>query len=414
MRIVYAKSSLTFFILMLTVTINIGCSLSVLEQSQKTVAVEKPQESVFTVVDTTDLENPKLASTIHLPFHVNPNNNVDIIGKHAYVTTDRHLHVIDVSTHQSPIYLSSITFPDEIGKARVFEDHVFVTSRQKLFRVDVSNPSQPVIQSSTYLPQRNPIIDLDVRNFNLYVMGANDTLYIYSIDPEKIQLIRTAKLSEHWRFISPKDVSLMVEQISYTNQNRSGVPKGLSEPLISQRGFLQIRTSRKNRVRSSSEFLVEDIGTPDLLVYDAARIPRGDTSYFYTSTVDNHDMETDCRNYLLFSQMQMPVFYGTPKRTYTVEKSGKMQQITSESTTKEIDVRAKRFMGDLTDFQISGDILYAANAYGFLSIKLLVRIEENINGDRNRILSVTPLQECYPISIAVGEDAVCVLATPSD
>ena len=91
MRIVFAKSSLTLILVMLTVTINIGCVLSVLEQNQTTGTVEKPPESIFTVVDTTDVKNPTLVSSIHLPFRSGLNNNVVLSGKHGYVTTLRTL-----------------------------------------------------------------------------------------------------------------------------------------------------------------------------------------------------------------------------------------------------------------------------------------------------------------------------------
>ena len=55
MRKVFAKSIFTFFIIMLITIINLGCSLSVLEQSQNSVTDGKPQRSIFTVVDTIDV-----------------------------------------------------------------------------------------------------------------------------------------------------------------------------------------------------------------------------------------------------------------------------------------------------------------------------------------------------------------------
>ena len=148
MRIVFAKSSLTLILVMLTVTINIGCVLSVLEQNQTTGTVEKPPESIFTVVDTTDVKNPTLVSSIHLPFRSGLNNNVVLSGKYAYVTTETQLLVIDVSNPQRPSYLSSLSFPGEIGKARISEDQIIVAGSDKIFFVDISNPLQPVLKSN--------------------------------------------------------------------------------------------------------------------------------------------------------------------------------------------------------------------------------------------------------------------------
>ena len=89
----------------------LGCSLSTLEQNPEN-ALDPPQrpeptpakteESIFTVIEIEDLEYPTLAASIRLPYRVNPNNTVVLAAKHAYVTTEKHLHVIDVSIPQLP------------------------------------------------------------------------------------------------------------------------------------------------------------------------------------------------------------------------------------------------------------------------------------------------------------------------
>ena len=103
---------------MLIVVIDIGCSSrsveqreeTVIRQDQKTVTSSKLQGSIFTVIELEDLEYPTLAASIHLPFRVRPNNTVVLSGKHAYLTTERHLHVIDISIPQRPSYLTSLAF----------------------------------------------------------------------------------------------------------------------------------------------------------------------------------------------------------------------------------------------------------------------------------------------------------------
>ena len=51
---------LTLIIVLFIALLNVGCSLSVLNQNQEIAIVEKPKESLFTIVDTTDLKNPAL------------------------------------------------------------------------------------------------------------------------------------------------------------------------------------------------------------------------------------------------------------------------------------------------------------------------------------------------------------------
>lgn len=414
MRKVFAKSFFTFVIVMLTLFINIGCSLHVLEQSQKTVATEELQESLFTVVNTTDPKNPALAASIRLPFRGNPNNTVVLAGKHAYVTTENHLHAIDVSNPQRPVYLTSLEFTDEIGKTVVLDHHLVVGTPQKIHFIDVSEPSLPVLEFTTHLPNRNPINDFDIRDSYLYVMGANHALYIFSVDHEQTQLLRTAKISENWWFLSLKDMGQMVKQIKYPIISHSGLPKGLTEPLLSHHDFLQIRTSRNDKVRASSEFLVlGDLRTPsgNLWVYDAARIPRGNRSPIISSGMNYHNVQKDCLDFL-YSKGQTTLTYGKPEIAYELFNSGKMQQIVPESSKKPIEIEDIQFMGPITDFQVYDNLLYVVNTNGYISIIELVRIEELSMGFRDKFLSVTPLPSCHPISLAVSEKSVFVLSVP--
>ena len=60
MHTILAKSTVAFVIVTLIVIINMGCSLSVLEQNREIATPTKPQESVFIVVDTADVEAPTL------------------------------------------------------------------------------------------------------------------------------------------------------------------------------------------------------------------------------------------------------------------------------------------------------------------------------------------------------------------
>ena len=219
----FAKSIFSFAtVILLVPVINIGCSLKVLEQPeknvpeqpQKTVTSAKPKEtSIFTVIEIEDLEYPTLAASIQLPFRVGPNNTVVLVGEHAYLTTKRHLHIIDVSLPQRPSYLTALAFPDEIGKALVSGDHLVIASSQKFHLVDISQPSVPVLEFTGHLPHQHAIKDLDVLDNHLYVMGANDYLYIFYAPRGHAQLVKTVELSPRWWLFSPKAVHPNVQQI---------------------------------------------------------------------------------------------------------------------------------------------------------------------------------------------------------
>ena len=179
MKKVFAPSMVALLSVVCSIFVSFGCSVREVKPNSETVTSAKPQKSILTIIEMEDVEYPTVEVSIYLPFRVRPNNTVVISGKHAYVTTERHLHVIDVSSLQRPSYLTSIKFADEIGKAVVSGNQLVVASPQEFHIVDISQPSYPVLQSTMYLPQRNVIKDFDVRGLHLYVMGANDSLYIF-------------------------------------------------------------------------------------------------------------------------------------------------------------------------------------------------------------------------------------------
>ena len=412
MKKVFAPSMFVLLSVVCSIFVNFGCSVREVKPNPETITSAKPQESIFTVIEMEDVEYPTVEASIHLPFRVRPNNTVVISGKHAYVTTERHLHVIDVSSLQRPSYLTSIEFADEIGKAVVSGNQLVVASRQEFHLVDISQPSHPVLQSTMYLPQRNAIKDLDVRGLHLYVIGENDSLYIFAVALGQARLVKVVELSPRWWVLNPRDVSPGVKQILPSTSGET-FPGGLSEVLLSRRGFLQLRSSKQEKIRASSDFLVQEHlgGAPttcDLLIYDAYRISDIRTS----TAVTCYDVEWRCLNHFSATG-QKTLARSKPTIAYAVG-AGKMQQIAQDQVCGTIDIDDRLRMGPVTDFQISGDLLYVTNTKGFFSIIRLVKLEVTRKGDRINFVSVVPLQACRPMSVAIGESYVCVLAAPED
>ena len=386
---------------MLTVIINIGCSLRVLEQSEKTVATEKPQESVFTVVDTTDVKNPTLAGSIDLPFCSGPNNTVVLAGKHAYVSTERHLHVIDVSNLQQPSYLTSIVFPDEIGKARVSGDQVFVASRHKIYLVDVSNPLHPVIQSTVSLHPSNVISEFDIHSSHLYVMDVNDYLYIYSVSDGNARFVEAVEILSPSSLVGVRAIGASVEQILLKHRTNSDY----GWAALSDRTNLLEISRRYKKVRIFE----------DRLVFASYRYPDRDITIVWREDqyrpimwewLEHYSLEA---NYLahLYLTGKKTSPHGKPTNAF-IESSNTIQLIMQDRQSETINFEGNQLLGPITDFQISRKLLYVANAKGFLSI-IHLDVQEN-----PRFLSATTFQDQHPISIAVGENYVCVLAAPED
>lgn len=393
------------------VFVNFGCSVREVKPNPETITSAKPPESIFTVIDMEDVEYPTVEASIHLPFRIRPNNTVLISGQHAYVTTERHLHVLDVSSLQRPSYLTSIEFTDGIGKAVISGNQLVVASSQEFHLVDISQPSHPVLQSTMYLPQRNAIKDFDVRGLHLYVMGENDSLYIFSIALGQARLVKVVEISPRWWVLHPKEVRPGVKQILLSTSDDT-FPGGLSEALLSRRGFLQLPSSKQEKVRASSDFLVQESldRTPacDLRIYDAHSI-----SDIRTRTrVSYYDMEWRCLEHFSATG-QKTLTCSKPTIAYVVD-AGKIQQIVQDQLCDTIDLDDKLMMGPVTDFQISGNLLYVTNAKGFFSIIRLVKVGNDLEKEGSKFLSTTPFQMCKPLSLAIGEHYACVLAMPEE
>jgi hypothetical protein len=419
---IFAKSILSFMAVMLLLfLINMKCSARSLEQNsqnipeqrQRAVSSAKPKEtSIFTVIELEDLEYPTLAASIQLPFHVRPNNTVILSGKHVYLTTEQHLHVVDVSIPQRPSYLTSLAFPAKIGKVLAFGDYLVVASRKKFHLVDISQPSHPVLQFTMYLPQRNAIKDFDVLDTYLYIIGANDYLYVFSLVFGQARLVKSIELEKRWWLLSPEAGSPKVKQIPLSTSHP--ISEDLLNPPLSQRGFLQL-SSRGEKVRASSEILgVESLKDPmyDLFTFDAHIVNDHRSSH----GKGYYNVEREYRDYL--SAMGVKTLTRrNPKIVYTFV-AGKMQQIDQDPSTEKIDVANKRLLGPVTDFQISGGLLYVVNAKGFFSIKRLIKFNlktlHRVGELREKwfVISATPLQPNRPISLAVAEGYAFVLATP--
>ncbi len=452
---IFAKSTFSFMAVMLLLSIiHIGCSSRHLEQNQQNIleqpqknAPEQPQikrpsakfkeTSIFSVIEIEDVEYPTHSVSIHLPFRARPNNTVCLAEKHAYLTTERHLHVIDVSIPQRPSYLTSLEFPDKIGKVLASGDYLVVTSQKKFHIVDVSQPSHPVLESTGHLPQRHPIKDLDVLNDHLYVMGENDHLHIFYAPRGQARLVKVIELEKRWWLLSLKAGSPEVKQIPQWTSNT--FPGDLWDPLLSQRRFLQLLSSKQEKVRASSIFLVVEWlrdPTYDLFSFDAYR--RVDDPFITVVRVGHHDLAWQFRKYLTETG-QKTLTRNIPARAYAVA-NGKMQEILPEPSNETVDVedkRLKQLMGPVTDFQISGGRLYIVTANGFFSIipiigdhyqdshyryqHLYYNREERVK-DKWRKLSTgeirlfLPFLAGRPISLTVseGEHYAYVLSDPED
>ena len=397
MRTIFAKSAFALVIVTLAVVIHTGCSLHVPEQNRGSVPAVKTEESTLVFVDTTDVKNPSVASSMPLSFRVGPNNTVVFSAPYAYITTEQHLHVIEVSDPQHPAYITSLAFREDIGKARIFGDQVYVAGRYKLYIVDVSNPTQPALQSTVRLDHRNKIKDFDVHKSYLYLMDTNDSLHIFDLAGESPQFVDAVDLPQFWFLgIIPEGTTVRPIQRTKFWQILLGRNDNVLE-LYRNGNVLELYGGRYGKLRFSKDYLVfanDGTSNPNVtIVWSRARYVR------HGGIFENYDLTGNCLAYLYTA------YLGKRTDAYTGD-SGQVLLVAQDEWSHLISAEDK--VGGLTDFQISGDLLYAANAKGYFSIIDLVE------SHTDRFLSVTRLGTFHPISIAVGENYAGVLCDLSD
>lgn len=394
----FPKLPLMFIVVILTVFINMGCSLSFLEQSQTTENSDKLQESTLTIIDTSDAEHPTLSGSIQLPFRVNSNNNVVISGKHAYVTTDKHLHVIDISNLQQPSYITSIIFPDEIGETRISNNQVFVVNRNNLHLVDVSNPIQPTIQSTVSLHHANKIRAFDIHKSYLYLIDIYDYVHIYSFDNNKTHLVETVGLTNPFSVGGIRSRGTGIEQILTGYRT----PGDISWTTLIDRTDLLELSGRYMKIRISDDDLVfasRRWTNREVIIHWGEHGNRPNA----LGWIENYHIEKNYFAYLYLSGKKK-LSHGTPTDAY-IDRSNKIQLVSQDQWSETLGFEENQLLGPITDFQISGKLLYVVSAKGFLSI-----VDLNPH-KKHRYISGTKIHDLCPVSIAVGENISCVLTS---
>lgn len=424
-------SLLIFMFLMLC---NIAWIPGILKQKQNKPSkqVQKPKpapvktdETIFSVIEIEDLKYPTLETSIRLPYRANPKNSVVLVRNHVYAATEGHLHVIDVSKPQMPSYQTSLAFPDKIGKVMAHENRLVVAGDRQFHIVNISVPTEPVIHSTTKLPNHNRIKDIDINGVHLYVLAEdNYSLYIFSLEYRQARFVKSKLLAKRWWFLSPTEKPPNIQQFLFPLSHT--VYSTISEPFLSELGFLQLHPGAHGIIRASTEFLVTNDSTTkanDLPIkLELLRKHVGGLSVIECYYVDEskHAVSSGTSaSYNNYNKYYGETFEGGKKK-FTRQKpkmshaivDGKMQQIKLNPAIETVEIDNKTYDGLITDFQLHENVLYIVKETGFFSIFLFYSSSEWIHGKRDTYLSTTALQANSPISIAVGKQHVYILAMP--
>ena len=404
----FAKLSCSFLLMLTTVT-NIGCGLSVLKQNQEASSVETRAQSVFTILNIKDVTGPKrIVGSVVLPFATNPYNNTTVSGQNAYVTTNRHLHVIDLANRQNPTLITSIEFPNVIGHVKSSGIHIFIASDQGLYIVDITTPHHPrVVQSpsSSVAYLSVPIKDFDIHQSYIYIIDSNHYLHIFDLSSlPALDLVQSIAISSSWLLcIRSKGASAQLIQ----QPNRSFFPKSwrsfspeIWKELLDRKNLLEL-SSRYDKLRVSDNYLafvdLERAGGEATVIIVSER--KSDPSPMY-GQFQYYNMET---NYLAHLYLTGEKILKYPKPTDArVDSQGNVVLIAQDQWTKTISA-TEAVLGPITDLQVAGHWLYVTHLNGFLSISNLVK------GGARPFVAAINLAPYRPISVALHDEYAYLL-----
>ena len=391
-----------FVIVTLIVVIHTGCGLRMLEQGQESITSAKPQESVFIILNTTDVKNPTLAGSVQLPFRLGPDNNVTLSAEYAYITTAEHLHVVDVSDWQQPARVAAMPFPDKVGDAKLSGHRLFVAGRREIYIVDVSNPKRPSLQATTRtLTPLGEINAFDVHETHLYVLDRH-YLHIFNVATKEPQFVESIAVSRS-RLVGVRaegeSVQPILSESSYFSQQ-------IWREILDRQNLLEL-SARYKKLRVSEDYLLfADHAYPTRVI----TIAREDHRSWFPGQFEHYDMETNYLDYLHSTEDEQRNRQETID-AYVNSKGILINHI--DGWRHPIDTELN-VLGPITDFQISGDFLYVSNLNGFLSIIDLFKTNRPFQIDSDRFLSATALKGVHPIDIAVGENYTGVLCNLTD
>ena len=396
-RIFLDKLTLVLVAIVLTVVINMGCSIQMLAQNPENTA-EEPQESVLAIVDTADVENPAFVGSVQLPFRVNSNSGIVLSGNYAYVTTKRHLHVVNLSNWQHPSLTASMPFPDTVGDAKLFGHRLFVAGPQEIYVVDVSNPNNPSLQSTTRTDAPlGSIKAFDVHNGYLYVMDAGYYLHIFNVamaEPQFVEAVAVSRSQLASVRAKGEFVQLIQTQSSYFSP-------GIWREFSDRQDLLEI-SARYEKLRISDDYLLfATRGHPTGVI----TIARENDRTWAGGQFEHYNMEAYHSDYLRTRENEAP---DTQELADLGARSGGIVVNNLDRWNQSI-VPEENILGPVTDFQISGDLLYVSSLNGYLSIINIYKTGRPFQRNEDRFLSATSLNGFHPVRMAVGENYVCML-----
>lgn len=377
----------------LIMLVHLSCSLTGIGQNKVSPTMLKDNQTVLSILDISDVQNPRLLNSITLPSSSNNNNNVICSKGYAYATTSEGLHIINLSTPRNPKMVASVELPGQINQVRLYRDYLYIGSNQGLHTVDISQPHQPIVVRTggpeAYVDM--PIQNIELQTTYAYVMDTNDYLHVLDLSaPTQPRLIRSETVYDYWllgvRADGPK-----VQLIQLPN-SPSFSPE-IWEELLNRKNLLEFHGwFDKMRVSEDHLVYVDSRSRQSIAFARRSLSPmQGEFQYFHPAS-----------SYLahLYLSEKRKIDDRTPTHAAVMPRSVLLMSQDEWSQTVSVP---HNLLGKITDIQLLGNVLCVTSSNG---VFLMADVAD---GEHLNVLSAVNLIPHRPESFAVDGGYACVL-----
>lgn len=397
------KTHLKYLFLLLNLTLIllcIGCWVHTLKQPPKTSSMLPTQKSgCLTIVDIKDAHNPKILGTLHFPAAISDTSRIAISDGYAFVASRSGLHIIDISVPTQPVLIKDIPIQDEAVQVQVEGDYVYVATNRGLSIVDVAMIKNPkiVLRNGPRDYQNMPILDFRIQDGYMYVIDSYDYLHALnlsdSVDPK---LSKSATIPYHQGILLLRASGAEVEPVFVPTFYLS---LGFRDMLKNPANIVGMRRQhdRFRMVRGSNQYLC----------WYARFHPEGRSLMVRSLNIapqhsppQHIPLKLNYLKYFYLSGKEKIPDFG-PVADVTI-RGLDVYLVSTDNTLHKVDSDRSRFVR-MTDFQISGDYVYAtANHRIFFIIDIFQANSYNI------VSAIDPLPQS-PIALSISGDYAYLL-----
>jgi len=359
----------------------------------------------LTIVDIKDAHNPQILSTLRFPAVVDDTSKVAISDEYAFVTSRIGLHIIDISVPSQPVLIKHIPIQDETVQVQAKGDYVYVATNSGLCIVDVSMIENPkVILRNGPREYRNmPILDFRIQDDYMYVIDSYNYLHTLNIsDPAVPKLSKSVAIPSSQGILLIRALEAEVEPVfvptiflSQKFQQMLRNPAnivGMRYPTSVELGIL---SGDKNLiVRSSNRYLCwHDRFGGNLMVRSLDTAPQHSQAHRFP-------LAPNYLKYFYLSGKEKLSDFGPV--TDVIIHDSDAYLFSTDNAMHKADSEKSRFVM-MTDFQISGDYIYATAEHNIFFV-----IDVSKTNNYKIISSIDSLLQS-PIAISIAENYAYLL-----